>query len=293
MIYIILKYLIIPVAGILIYLISKIKNNKTSGILTTVIVHAVLVTLLLVLPGFKNDTIFQQGGLEVALGYPIEGGNTGTLAADGSDMSNPPPPEQATGDNSLDKDIATDDQSESNVALPEKNKKTHAPKTTQTTTTTKTEPKVPERQVDKTSTYKKNKGTQNGNAGGDPNSNGQGGNDKGNKGDPNGSIGGNPDGTGKGTTGVGPGLVTLAGRVPKSWPSISNDFEEQGKLVLEIVVGPDGKVKRVRKATGSTLTNYAQIERMKKLVLTTLTFAVKPDADDEQIGYYTINFVKK
>lgn len=290
----ILQWFIVPLAGVIIYLASKIKESKYSGLITTVVIHGVLVLLLIILPGFKSDAIFANEGLQVALGYDIEGGNSGTLAADGSDNSTPPPPEQASGDNSLDQETATDDNSESNMVVPDKNNKKPTPQTnSKNTTNTKPTPKTPERTVDQSSTYKKKKGVNNGNEGGDPNSNGQGGNDKGNKGDPNGTIGGSPDGTGTGTKGTGPGNAFLKGRPAKSLPKITNDFEEPGILKFEVVVSPDGKVKSLRKIPPSTVTNYNQIERMKKLILSNLIFAAKPDAEDEEIGTYTIKFERK
>ncbi|MCX6188195.1 MAG: hypothetical protein NTW54_01060 [Bacteroidetes bacterium] len=298
MIYVILKWLIIPVAGLLVYLVSKINNPKTSGLITTFIIHSVLILLLFVLPGFKSDSIFPSEGLQVALGYDIDGGNSGTLAAEGSDNTNPPPPDQVSGDNSLDQEIATDDNSESNVVVPEKSKKkvVSTPKTENktTTNTAKTETKVPERKVDQTATYKKKKGVANGNEGGDPNSNGQGGNTSGNKGDPKGSPTGNPDGTGSGPSGKGPGSVAiLNGRPAKELPKINNDFEEAGILKFEVIVRPDGKVKSVRKIVPSTVTNHNQIERMKALILSNLIFTAKPDAEEEETGTYTITFVRK
>ncbi len=292
----ILQWFIVPLAGGIIYLASKIKDSKYSGLITTVVIHGVLVLLLIILPGFKSDSVFPNEGLQVALGYDIDGGNSGMLTAEGSDNSTPPPPEQASGDNALDQETVTDNNSESDMVVPDKNNKKPAPQTNtkNNTTTTKPAPKVPERTVDQSSTYKKNKGVKNGNDGGNPDGNGQGGNDTGNKGKNNGTIDGNPDGTGTGPKGPGTGdQAYLKGRPAKSLPKITSDFEEAGILKFEVVVSPDGKVKSLRKIAPSTITNYNQIERMKKLILSSLIFAAKPDAEDDEIGTYTIRFERK
>ncbi len=290
----IIKWLILPVAGLSIYLVSKIKNHQTSGIITTTIVHAVFIVLLFILPGFKSDSVFAGEGMEVALGSDMEGGNSNTLAAEGAENSTTPPPEESS-NNSLDKEIATDDQSESDVVVPAKDKNTTTTPTKPNKNppiVTKPAPKVPDRKVDQGSTYHKDKsGKKNGNDGGDPNSPGQGGKDQGNTGDPNGH-GKNPD-TGSPGTGTDKVQAYLKGRAAKSLPTIATDFEETGILKFEVVVSPSGKVKSVRKIPPSTITNYAQIERMKTLILSKLLFAAKPDAEEEETGSYTIRFERK
>jgi protein TonB len=292
--YHILRWFVLPAAGGIIYLFTKIKDQRTSGLLTTFFVHGVLVLLMFILPGFKNESPFSPEGIEVALGHDIEGGNSGTLADDGSESNNPPPPQQESGDNSLDQNVATDDNSESNVATSDKNKKNPAPTNTSTqksTTTTKTETKTPDRTVDQGSVYKKKKGTTGGNDGGDPNSSGQGGGDKGNRGDPNGNPDGNPDGTGKNPTGPLTTGISMYGRSTRALPSIPKEFEQEGILKFEITVNREGQVVRVNELhPPTTITVKAQKDRVKNLILNQLKFVPKPTANEEEIGTYTIIF---
>ncbi len=270
-------------------------QNKTTGILVSILFHALIIFLLFILPGFRSDAQDGGEGIEVALGSDIEGGNTGTMADEGSPNTTPPPPQQASGDNSQ-QDVATDEKSESKVVVPEKKdeKKKPNPQTkTEKTTTTQTETKVPERKADPNAAFKKKPGTSNGNEGGDPNSTGYGGNKTGNRGDPNGVPNGNPDGNGGSGNDFNRPGAHLKGRSPRSQPSIDNNFEEEGTLIFKIVVDRNGKVIDIRKATGSTITNYNQIEKAKAQVKSQLEFNAKTDADEEQTGYYTIVFKKR
>jgi hypothetical protein len=273
---------------------------RTTSILVTIGFHALLVLILFIMPAFTTDALVGSEGIEVALGTDIEGGNTGTMADAGTQNPIPPPPQQVSGDNS-EQDVATDENSESKIVVPEKKvekKKKINPviKTTPTTatTTTQTETKVPERKADPNSTYTKKKGTANGNEGGDPNSTGYGGGNKtGNKGDPTGNPNGNPEGKGGGVTDFKLPGAHLKGRSPKSQPSIDNNFKEEGLLVFKIVVNREGKVIEITKVPPSTITDYNQIQKAKASVKQQLEFNAKPDADEEQTGYFTIQYKKK
>ena len=268
-------------------------QNKTTGFLISIGFHALLILLLFVLPGYSSDeTVFGGEGIEVALGTDIEGGNSGTMADEGSENTVPPPPEQVSGDNS-EQNTATDDNSESDIVVPDKEKNKPNPQTkTKTTTPAKTDTKVPDRKADPNSTYKKKPGNTKGNAGGDPNSTGYGGNKTGNRGDPDGSPNGNPDGGGGGND-IKEHGAHLKGRTAKRQPSIDNDFKDEGTLILKIVVDRSGKVIDIRTAQGTTISDYNQIQKAKAQVREQLEFNAKMDADEEQTGYYTIVFKKR
>ena len=270
-------------------------KNKTTGFLVTVGFHALIIFLLFILPGFSTESVFGGEGIEVALGTDIEGGNTGTMADEGSPNTTPPPPQQASGDNS-EQNIATDENSESKIVVPEKvkEKKKPNPQTkTNDTKTSQTETKTPERKADPTSSYKKKTGSTGVNTGGDPNSTGYGGNKTGNRGDPNGVPNGNPDGNGGGGNDFNLPGAHLKGRSPRTQPSIDNNFKEEGRLIFKIVVNRNGKVIDIRTSTGTTITDYDQIQKAKANVKEQLEFNAKSDADEEQTGYYTIIFKKR
>lgn len=274
-------------------------KNKATGILVTLGFHALIIFLLIVLPGFVSETRFAGEGIEVALGTNIEGGPDQTMADQGGEQPQEATPPQNSGDNSPDKEMSTDENSESNVAAPDnKNKKNPAPKTntktdTKTPVNTKTDTKAtPEKKVDENSLFKK-KGKTNGNDGGDPNSNGYGGNKEGNKGAENGNPNGNPDGNNPtGNYGV-KGGAQLVGRSVKKDVSISNDFEQEGILKLKIVVDRNGNVIDVRTAPGTTITSYKQKQQAIAEIKSNLKFNFKADADEEQSGYYVIIYKKK
>ncbi len=276
-------------------------RNKTTGILVTLGFHALIIFLLIVLPGFVSETRFAGEGIEVALGTNIDGGPDQTMADQGGEQQQEATPPQNSGDNSPDKEMSTDENSESNVAAPDnKNKKNPAPKTNtktdaKTSPNTKTDTKTtPEKKVDESSLFKK-KGQTNGNPGGDPNSKGYGDGKEGNKGSPDGNPNGNPDGNNPtGNYGIKEG-ANLKGRTVSKPISFSKDFEEVGTLVLKIVVDRNGNVIDVRTVTGmgSTITNYKQKQQAIAEIKNNLKFNFKADADEEQIGYYKITFTKR
>jgi len=271
------------------------QKNKTTGFLVSIGFHALVIFLLFVIPGFTNDTIFAGEGIEVALGSDVEGGNTGLMADNGASNVNPPPPQETSGDNSMD-NIATDENSESKIVIPEKDKKTKSPEKKSdkknNTTTTNSENKTQERQVDKSSTYQKKTGTTNGKDGGDPNSTGYGGNKSGNKGQEDGTPNANPDGnnpTGNSSFRAG---ADLKGRSVKNSPVLDNNFKYEGVLRLQITVDKAGNVTEVKVAVGTTITDLTQRNKAIQQIKTQLKFNYKADAEDDQSGYYTIYYKK-
>ena len=270
------------------------KKNKATGLLISIGFHALIVFLLFILPGFKSDSVFGGEGIEVALGSDIEGGNSGTMADLGSQEATPPPPEQASGDN-LETDAVTDDNSESNIVVPKKDKKVTSPQkkiTQKTTTTTKEVAKTPEKRTDQSALFTKKKGSNNGNEGGDPNSTGYGGPKDGNRGRDDGDPKGNPDASGgSGGYDINKPGSHLRGRGSPRIPTDSK-FEDVGKLVFEITVNRSGTGIKIKKIAPSSINNYNQIERAKSQVKA-LNFGVKPDADEEQVGYYTIIYERR
>jgi hypothetical protein len=268
-------------------------QNRITGLLATLGIHALIVLLMFIIPGFVMDTPFSGEGIEVALGSDIEGGQDHVMASEGSQNTTLPPPQTQSGDNSPDQAVTTDDQSDSKIAAADKEKKNPAPKNNaKDQKTTQTQTKVQERTSDQSSEYKKKKGSQNGNEGGDENSKGYGGNKEGNKGRDDGNPNGNPEGNSpKGNYGY-PGGAELKGRSIRTSPEIDNNFEQEGTLRLKIVVDRNGNVIDIKTAPGTTITNYNQKQKAIQQIKTMLKFNVKLDADEEQIGYYTIVYKK-
>jgi colicin import membrane protein len=267
-------------------------KNRVAGLLTTIGVHALIVLFMFIIPGFVMDTPLSGEGIEVALGTDIEGGPDHVMAADGSVNNTPPPPQTASGDNA-DQAVTTDDNSDSKIATDNKEKKNPAPKANTTDQkTTKTETKAPERKADENSSFKKRTGVKDGNEGGSEESKGYGGHKEGNKGREDGNPNGNPEGTGHGENGKGTGQFDMKGRSLRSSPNIDNNFEQEGVLKLKIVVDRNGNVISISTAQGTTITNYKQKQKAIQQVKDMLKFNQKMDADEEQIGYYTIIYKK-
>ena len=71
---------------------------------------------------------------------------------------------------------------------------------------------------------------------------------------------------------------------------ISNDFEETGKIVVEIIVDRNGKVASARPGVkGTTISNKTQQEKARLAALRT-KFSPNPDAALRQKGYITFNY---
>lgn len=111
----------------------------------------------------------------------------------------------------------------------------------------------------------------------------------GDQGKPNG-LAGIKQYEGNGGKGNGPGY-SLGGRGAKSLHRPSDDFTEEGTIVVDIWVNRAGKVVRAEVATkGTTLINAAMREKAKQAALLSV-FASDPDAPEEQKGTITYNFV--
>lgn len=127
----------------------------------------------------------------------------------------------------------------------------------------------------------KNKKTESG--GGDGNTN-QAGNQGDLDGDPN-SNNYEGGGNGNGTT------FNLSGRSMVSSPTIQDNSQEEGKVVVDIIVDQYGKVIRATPgARGSNTTNQMLYKKAKQAALQT-KFNANPDAAEEQKGQMTFIFI--
>ena len=82
----------------------------------------------------------------------------------------------------------------------------------------------------------------------------------------------------------------LGGRSLKQAPSISNNFKETGKIVVEIIVDRNGKVVSARPGVkGTTISNKTQQEQARLAAMRT-KFSSNPDAPAHQKGNITFNY---
>ena len=110
------------------------------------------------------------------------------------------------------------------------------------------------------------------------------------------SIQGNPNGLkdmdryeGNGGSGGGP-AYDLGGRGAKSIPSPSREFDEEGKVVVDIWVDKEGRVQRAEIGKGTTVTNSTMRESARQAALESI-FVQDKDASDLQKGTITYTFI--
>jgi protein TonB len=108
---------------------------------------------------------------------------------------------------------------------------------------------------------------------------------------------GNGSGTGFGSgngsgNGNGPGVsYDLSGRTMVRKPQISDDSQEQGRVVIEVTVDKNGKVLAATGPyRGSTTTSGVLVRKAKEAALK-MQFNPSPNGIEEQRGTVTINFI--
>lgn len=104
--------------------------------------------------------------------------------------------------------------------------------------------------------------------------------------------GGKGDTSGEGNGERGKGIsYSLSGRKPQSLPVPKSNLQEEGRVVVEITVDPDGKVIAAKPGIkGSTTTNPALLEIARKAALSA-RFSASGDSPEEQKGTITYNFI--
>jgi colicin import membrane protein len=122
---------------------------------------------------------------------------------------------------------------------------------------------------------------------------------EGNQGDPNGSINSKVRGTGSGTgtSGTGTGdkgiSYSLAGRGVLALPPPKYDYQEEGKVVVEVKVDRSGKVVQANPGGKGSNTLNPDLLRIAKEAAMKASFQVKQDAPAIQIGTITYTFILK
>lgn len=94
---------------------------------------------------------------------------------------------------------------------------------------------------------------------------------------------------GNGGSGGGP-AYDLGGRGAKSIPSPSREFEEEGKVVVDIWVDKEGRVQRAEIGKGTTVTNSNMRESARQAALQAI-FVQDKEASELQKGTITYTFI--
>ena len=248
------------------------KANKDKGIAVvgTIAVHA-LVLLLLFLMAFRTPLPLPgEEGVEVDLGMSDQGmGEVQPLQSAVPQETRPQTQPQKANE-----DIATQDTEEVPAIEKKKDKK---PKAEETKPAEKPQPKVNQRALFK--------GSDKALDGGSEGVTGQ----PGDQGKPNG-LAGIKQYEGNGGSGNGTGY-SLGGRGVKKLERPNEDFNEEGHIVVDIWVNPEGKVVRAEiAAKGTDIVNNDMRNKAKNAALRS-KFAADPNTPDEQKGTITYTFV--
>lgn len=247
---------------------KKEKKDKGIAIVGTIVVHA-LVVLVLFLMAFRTPLPLPgEEGVEVDLGMMNQG--MGNIQPEKPAIPQAAQPQQKQ-EKSEEKNLTQNDEEAPAIEKPKPQKPKDEKPVEQ-----------PQPTVNQKALFK---GSDTPQAGGSEGITGQ----PGDQGKPNG-LAGIKQYEGNGGKGNGPGY-SLGGRGAKSLHRPSDDFSEEGSIVVDIWVNRAGKVVRAEIATkGTTLINAAMREKAKQAALLSV-FVSDPDAPEEQKGSITYNFV--
>ncbi len=258
------------------------KKNEFKGLLGTILFHGLIVAALLFMALRTPLPLPSEGGVEVNLGNSDDGmGMIQPEQLQASAMASPPPPV-----NSGEEDIITEETEEAPAIQPKKNPKPEPVQKTEPKPVVKQEPTpVPVQKVDPRALFP-GKGT-----GG--NQTGQGGNEgiTGKPGD-QGKPTGDPNAKGyTGTGGSGGGVsFSLSGRSSKQLPRPSNNFSEEGTVVVKIYVDRSGSVTRAIAGAKGTTTASTRLRQLAEQAAKLAKFTAQNDAPEEQTGTITYVF---
>lgn len=273
------------------------KAHQYRSLFLTLLIHAGLFIMLMFLYITSQNPPWEEG--------LAGGGGGGSFVEFGTlefnDAPQVTPQTQETPINKDDEIITSDIEETVAINQPDKKKDPKPDKKKDIKPTTKPvikEPvlaKVEERKADPRSLYPGKKGSSGSPTGTQP-GNGTGGTG-------NGNGGGNGDGTGTGSgggTGTGSGGgngdgagigFDLTGRNFRSLPRLEDRSQEQGRVVIEIIVDKSGNVLRADgPARGSTITN-ASLVRKSMEAARKAKFSPSPQGVEEQKGSITFNFI--
>ena len=244
------------------------KKDKGIAVAGTILVHALIVLVLLLMAFRTPLPLPGEEGVEVDLGMMDQGMGNIQPKKPAIPMATQPQQQQ----NKSKDDIVTQNDDEAPAIEKPKNTKPKQEKPTE-------EPKPT---VNQRALFKGNNNPQ---AGGSEGITGQ----PGDQGNPNG-LAGIKKYDGNGGKGNGTGY-DLGGRGAKSLHRPNDDFSEEGIVVVDIWVNRQGKVTRAEVATkGTTVINSDMRNKAKQAALRS-SFVSDPDAPEEQHGTITYTFV--
>lgn len=254
---------------------NKIPEEKKNKIISASLTALLMVLIVIICHSFgyqPPDPPIPENGVEVNLGDSDMG--IGENSEPSSSVPTPPSPNVRSVDNSpVEDDFLTQNTEEStSIAQKEPTKEDVKAETTQPEKPK--EPAINLNAIFKGSNNKNTTGSQGTNQG------------VGDQGKPD----GNPNSKSyTGQAGNGGSSFNLSGRSVKSLPQPNYNTNEQGKIVVEIWVDPNGNVTRVNAPVkGSTITTSTLVEHA-KAAARKAKFSPKSDAPEEQKG--TITYV--
>lgn len=253
-------------------------KNKRDGIIGTVIFHAALLMLILFAAFRTPLPLPEESGMEVNLGYSETGLGDIQEETDQEQVQ----PQQEVKQAAEEEEIQNSVEEES-VRIADKKKKEKPKEIKKPVEKPKEEPKP---KVNPNAMYTK----------ANPKTNSQGvAGGSGDQGKPDGSLestnydgsggsGNNPNGKGVG--------FQLSGRTSKNLPVPKYDSNDQGKVVVEIVVDKSGKViKATAGVKGSTIVETQLLKQCEAAALKS-QFSSNNNAAEQQVGTITYHFIK-
>jgi hypothetical protein len=259
---------------------QKERKSRIIAIVGTILFHALMLVVLLLLAFHTPLPLPGEEGVEVNLGYSDDG--MGDIQPEVPALA--PNAAQPPSQNKVDEQMVTENNEETPAI--EKNKKKDikpSPIPVKKTTPVVEKPKEPT--VNQKAMYpgKSTKTSPGGNQGitGKP----------GDQGKPNGTPGSpNYDGNG----GKGDGIsYDLGGRGSRSLPKPTYDSPEQGKIVVSIKVNREGKVTYASAGAKGTTISEINLRQQAESAARKTLFAADADAPEEQRGTITYVFVKQ
>jgi TonB family protein len=262
-------------------------NYTKRGLIGTVVFHIVLLAIILI-AGFSTPLpLPAEEGILINFGTDQTGAGALEPSISEEPAQQPSPPESAESAEG-EEEIMTQDFEDAPVMVEkdeakEEKKEQTTESTPEESTRKETKPEKPERQVDRRALFPgRNQETNNNTAEGTTSGQGK-------QGSESGSV--DAEDYSQGLSSGGGGVsFSLSGRNPQSLPKPAFDYQEEGKVVVEITVDREGNVTdAVPGVKGSTTLNSYLLNEAKKAALRS-KFDRKPDAPAYQKGTVTYHF---
>ncbi|TXB64024.1 hypothetical protein FRY74_12285 [Vicingus serpentipes] len=252
-------------------------NNSRKGLIVTILFHTLLLLLFLFVGMAYPDPPPPEEGITINFGTSDEGSGdvqpeNPTETSENIEKENVEA-ETTTASNIAEEQVVTQNTTETiNVNASEN--------TTQESETVVEEQSTSQNLSEALNAFNNNSSSSNANEG-----------ETGNPGD-QGSLDGDPNSSNHTGGGIGNGVsYSLAGRSMLSTPKINDNSQEQGKVVVDIVVDKTGKViKATPGGRGSTTTSPLLYKKALDAALKT-KFNAKPDLIGDQKGQMTFVFI--